>query len=291
MNAIVKASDVDVDSLQRIGKMLMLSGYFEADRDSNRGIAQMCTKVLAGREMGFGPFASVNGIHIIQGKPAVGANLLASAVKASGRYDYRVRKMDATACELEFFEVGNGKRDSLGVSSFTVEEARKAGTKNLDKFPRNMLFARAMSNGVRWFCPDVFNGNAVYVPEELGAEVDGEGNVIDAGPVKVLTPPTNGNGSNGNHAPQPAAVDADFYDNPFTEQEQATNDDTPAWQTWESSPDAYAWAVAIGACANEFEAKGSMAKIVAAEGGKNADKARVFEAFYNRQNDKLAMGQ
>jgi len=64
-----------------------------------------------------------------------------------------------------------------------------------------------------------------------------------------------------------------------------------SWRTWESSADAYAWAIAIGACANEFEAKNSMGKIVAAEGGKNADKARVFEAFYNRQNDKLAMGQ
>jgi hypothetical protein len=42
-----------------------------------------------------------------------------------------------------------------------------------------MLFARAMSNGVRWYCPDVTNGNAVYTPEELGAEVDEDGNVID----------------------------------------------------------------------------------------------------------------
>jgi hypothetical protein len=42
-----------------------------------------------------------------------------------------------------------------------------------------MLFARAMSNGVRWYCPDVTNGNAVYTPEELGAEVDEDGNVIE----------------------------------------------------------------------------------------------------------------
>jgi hypothetical protein len=42
-----------------------------------------------------------------------------------------------------------------------------------------MLFARAMSNGIRWFCPDVFSGNVTYTPEELGAEVDAEGNVMD----------------------------------------------------------------------------------------------------------------
>ncbi|RDT44717.1 hypothetical protein DXF87_27490, partial [Enterobacter roggenkampii] len=37
----------------------------------------------------------------------------------------------------------------------------------MDKFPKNMLFARAMSNGVKWFTPDVFSG-PVYTPEELG---------------------------------------------------------------------------------------------------------------------------
>src|SRR5574339_232881 len=53
----------------------------------------------------------------------------------------------------------------IGNYTFTIEDAKKAGTKNLDKFPRNMLFARAISNGVKWFCPDVFAG-PVYTPEE-----------------------------------------------------------------------------------------------------------------------------
>jgi hypothetical protein len=47
-----------------------------------------------------------------------------------------------------------------------MEDAKKAGTKNLDKFPKNMLFARAISNGVKWYTPDVFSG-PVYVPEEM----------------------------------------------------------------------------------------------------------------------------
>ncbi|NBO17384.1 MAG: hypothetical protein EBV07_00610 [Proteobacteria bacterium] len=54
----------------------------------------------------------------------------------------------------------------IGNSTFTIEDAKKAGTKNTDKFPRNMLFARAMSNGVKWYTPDVFAG-PVYVPEEM----------------------------------------------------------------------------------------------------------------------------
>lgn len=184
------AVNVDVEELKSLGKLLASSGYFERAQDANQAIAQMCTKILAGRELGFGPFAAVNGIYIVKGKPSIGANLMASAVKASGRYDYKVRKMDATICEIEFFEVAVGKRESIGVSSFTIQEAKQAGTQNLEKFPRNMLFARAMSNGVKWFCPDVFNGNAVYVPEEMGVEVDGDGDVVgNVSTVTVVTPP------------------------------------------------------------------------------------------------------
>jgi hypothetical protein len=41
-----------------------------------------------------------------------------------------------------------------------------------------MLFARAISAGCRTYTPDVFNGNLVYVPEEMGAQVDADGEVI-----------------------------------------------------------------------------------------------------------------
>ena len=163
-----------VDDLGRVGKMMAVSGYFTDARDA----AQASVKVLAGQEMGFGAFASMTGIYIIQGKPSVGANLMASAVKANPKYDYRIREISEEKCVIEFFELVDGKKESIGVSTFTIAEARKAGVKNLDKYARNMLFARAMSNGIRWFCPDVFAGNATYTPEELGAEVDGEGNVV-----------------------------------------------------------------------------------------------------------------
>lgn len=161
----------NMDDLARLSEMFAKSGYFTDAKQA----AQIGTKVLAGREMGFGPFASVNGIHLIQGRPSMGANLMAAAVKASGKYDYRVREMSPKVCKIEFFQ----GTESIGVSEFTIADAQAAGTQNLKKFARNMLFARAMSNGVRWYCPDVFMGAAVYVPEELGAEVNGEGEVLD----------------------------------------------------------------------------------------------------------------
>lgn len=231
-NEIIRANDVpDIDELKRLGIMLATSGYFEANAKTDVAVAQMCVKVLAGRELGFGPFASVNGIHVIKGKPAVSANLMAAAVKGNPRYDYRVRQMDNDAVSLEFFEFVDGKRESLGLSTFTKQDAAKAGTQNMDKFGRNMMFARAMSNGVKWFCPDVFDGNAVYVPEELGATVDGDGNVIDVdfrsvdkatGEVlSTTTPQSTPNGNEHGNPPPVTAVTA-HSDNPFEDEVPAT---------------------------------------------------------------------
>lgn len=152
-----------MDDLARLADMFAKSGYFTDAKDA----AQIGVKVLAGREMGFGPFASVNGVHVIQGKPTVGSNLMAAAVKAHPKYDFRVTHLDDEQCSIEFRQEG----EPIGVSTFDLEDAKAAGTKNLQKFARNMLFARAMSNGVRWYCPDVFMGATVYTPEELGSDV------------------------------------------------------------------------------------------------------------------------
>lgn len=156
--------------LAQLGQVLAQSGFFEDSKDANKAIV----KVLAGREMGFSPIASMTGISIIKGRVAVGANLIASAIKRSGRYDYRVRELTDKVCRIEFFE---GVK-SAGVSEFSEADAQKAGTQNMGKFPRNMLFARAISNGAKWYCPDIFGG-PIYTPDELGATVNEDGEVVE----------------------------------------------------------------------------------------------------------------
>ena len=163
-NEIVKSA---ADAMT-IGEVFHKSGMFSDIKSAHQAVV----KIMAGAEMGISPFQSMGGIHIISGKPTIGAGLMASRVKASGKYTYKVLENTDKSCAIEFFE---GK-ESIGVSTFTIEDARKAQTKNLDKFPRNMLFARAISNGVRWYCPDIFEG-PVYVPEEM-QEVE---------PKKILT--------------------------------------------------------------------------------------------------------
>lgn len=140
--------------------------------------AQAFVKISAGLELGFGPFQSMTGIHIIKGKPSVSASLMASAVKASSKYDYRIKQHTDMVCEIEFYQDGQALQPT---SKYTVDDARKAGLMSnpvWKNHPKNMLFARAMSNGVKWHCPDVF-GTAVYTPDELGAPVNEDGDIID----------------------------------------------------------------------------------------------------------------
>lgn len=147
-----------VEQILPMAKLFAESGMFTDAKQA----AQAFVKIQAGQEIGLAPFAAMTGINIILGKPTFGASVIASSVKGSGKYDYKVKEMNDKICSIDFFE---GK-DFIGNSTFTIEDAKKQATKNLDKFPKNMLFARAISNGQKWFCPDVFQ-MAVYVPEEM----------------------------------------------------------------------------------------------------------------------------
>jgi hypothetical protein len=204
----------NIDDLARVSKLLADSGYFTDARDA----AQCGVKVLAGLEMGIGAFSSMAGIHVIKGKPSIGAGLMAAAVKRSGKYNYRVTKHTASECVIDFFERG----EPCGTSSFSMDDAKAAGLVNNDNWkraPRNMLFARALSNGVRWYAPDVFDVST-YVPEELGADVDDEGNVVrvPAAAAKVTIESTPAAPA---VAPVEVIEDADVIDAPIT-QEQIT---------------------------------------------------------------------
>lgn len=147
-----------VNDIMVMAKTFAESGMFTDAKQ----MGQAFVKIQAGQEIGIPPFAAMSGIHIIQGKPTIGAGLIASTVKGSGKYDYKVVEMNEKICSIDFYQ----GTENIGNSTFTIEDAKKALTKNIDKFPKNMLFARAISNGVKWFCPDVFAG-PIYVPEEM----------------------------------------------------------------------------------------------------------------------------
>lgn len=173
-NELVPKSDMTISSL---GEIFARSGYFSDARDA----AQAVVKILAGKELGLPPIASMTGINIIKGKVSLSATVMAAVLRRHGDYNYRVKKHTEEVCEIEFFFKG----ESIGISKFDKQDAAKAGLLNGDnykKYPRNMMFARAMSNGIRWYCPEILGGPA-YTPGELEAGADSEGednnNVID----------------------------------------------------------------------------------------------------------------
>ena len=168
-----------------IARMLAESGFFGEVKDAGKALA----KILAGQELGIGPIASLMGIYYQQGKVTYSANVMATAVKKHPQYDYRVRTIGTAECSIEFFERNGDGWESLGISSFTTQDADEAGLltgpnkHNWKSYRRNMLFARAISNGCKWYCPGIFGGVTPYTPDELGAEVI----VSDSGDMQPVT--------------------------------------------------------------------------------------------------------
>jgi hypothetical protein len=174
----------DFDGLQRAAMALKASGYFK-DVQSE---AQAVVKVMAGSELGLPPFASMAGIHVIQGKPVLGANVIATLVKNDPRYNYHIKQADDKTCMLTWYEDGV----EVGEAGFTIQEAQNAGLTGKDnwkKYTSDMLFARAISRGARRFAPGIFGGSPVYTPDEMGVDTDEEG-YIDAQNVTIEEPTT-----------------------------------------------------------------------------------------------------
>lgn len=185
-----------MNELATAANALHASGFF-ADVKTQ---AQAMVKVMAGAEIGLPPFASMSGIHIVNGKPTLGANLIATLVKNDPRYDYRIKQATGEACVITWYE--NGK--ASGESAFTMAEAQAAGLtgkQTWKAYPSDMLFARALTRGARRYAPGIFGGAPIYTPEEMGVDTDEEGHIVQGEVINVTpTPPTAPNGK-----PQPDA--------------------------------------------------------------------------------------
>lgn len=169
-----------IEDLQRLARLFAASGLFGRSGNAEQHMAECAIKILAGAEAGFGPFASAGGVTVINGRPGFGSNLLAQAVKRHPQYDYRVIEKTDQVCRIKFLS----GREELGIETFTMEMARRAGLVKTSgpwaQYPEAMLFARCLSAGMRTHCPDALGGVSAYTPEELGAqgEIDENGAVV-----------------------------------------------------------------------------------------------------------------
>jgi hypothetical protein len=156
-------------TLHRLANDLHKSRLFKTG-----SVEQALAVILMGRELGIGPTTALSNIAIAAGKPTLGAALVGALIQKSGKYGYTVTEMSDTGVSVEFFEKlanynGQGVRN-LGTSTFTLQDAQRARlsqSQTWQQYPRNLLLARAITNGARWYCPEVFGG-AIYDPDELG---------------------------------------------------------------------------------------------------------------------------
>jgi len=155
------------------------SGYF----DDTRKLSQAVVKIVAGRELGLGPMASVRGIRFIEGEITLGANVMAVLIRRSGLYDYEVVEWTDDQCVVRISKAGKPMRPDV---KFTIADAKRAGVmrdkSGWTKYPRNMLFARAISDAFRLHCPELAGGAPIY----------NEGDWVEGEQVEIPEPPAPG---------------------------------------------------------------------------------------------------
>jgi hypothetical protein len=180
-------TDREIEQSFRVAKALAQSGLYKDVESAEQAFA----KLLMGRDLGLSHSQSLS-LYAMDGKVEVPYHLLATFVRRRPGYGFAIewryadggegRWVAATDVEGNAGGEVTGARITFtvdgivaGVSTFTVEDAVTAeltGTRggrksNHVKYPRNMFLARAMSNGCRWYVPEVLAGLPVYAEGEL----------------------------------------------------------------------------------------------------------------------------
>lgn len=146
-----------------IGRVFAESGFFPDIKSAS----QAAVKLIFGRGLGLSDYDSMT-LHLVEGKIVMPAHLMAAAIKKS-RYDYRA-DVTPSSCTITFFDRTGGKAEKIGTTTWTLEDAKRAGLadrQNWRRYPSAMLFARCISAGYKQHCPDALGHSPVYV-ESMG---------------------------------------------------------------------------------------------------------------------------
>ena len=155
--------------LWRVCQRVIGTGFLP---DSIRSPEQAFAIALKGRELGIPPMMAFAGLYIIKGKVELTASMMSAMLRRGGVRIEEVQ-VDASMAHLRFDR--DGEKAEV---CFTMEDAKRANLVNQtwNKYPRQMLYARALSEGARRIGPDLVSG--AYVSGEISMEVGGNGNGI-----------------------------------------------------------------------------------------------------------------
>lgn len=149
---------IPVSEVERMAVAVAKSGLFGVSTPE-QALALMLVAQAEGRH----PASAAKEYHIIKGRPALKADaMLARFQQAGGKVSWDERS-DTKVSATFLHELGG----SLAVT-WTIDDAKRAGLASGDnwkKYPRQMLSARVISEGVRAVYPSVVSG--IYTPEEV----------------------------------------------------------------------------------------------------------------------------
>lgn len=143
--------------------------------------------ILAGHEAGISPMQALAKIHVIEGRPAMSAELMRALVLRHG-HELWIEEQSSTRVVVGG-KRGGGTRETK--VTWTLDDAKRAGLdqrQNWKKYPRAMLMARATAELCRAVFPDVLAGIS-HTIEEL---TDGDVIDVDYGPPEVVEATTGG---------------------------------------------------------------------------------------------------
>lgn len=148
-------------TIQELG--VMSEGFFKSGFYPNvKSVQGAMVVIQTGLELGLTPAKAMNQINIINGRPALSAQCMNGLMQARG-IKVSTIKNDNTECIVS--GTRNGVTEEV---SYKMEDAKKAGLDGKDnwkKYPRRMLFARAISELANKIAPDVIMG--LYTQEEV----------------------------------------------------------------------------------------------------------------------------
>jgi|GEM_PF-2536156 len=153
---------IDLASAVQISTLVAESKLFKGIVTAAAAFVVLAT----GRELGLTAMQSLRGIHMIDGKPSLSADVCVAVVLHSPACLF-FRLIESTA-QIATYETQR-RGDAVRRMSFAIQDAETAGLAGKDnwrKFPAAMLRARAAMSLARAIYPDALMG--VYDPDELG---------------------------------------------------------------------------------------------------------------------------
>lgn len=149
---------VPYDHQLRLAEAFASSGLFGI-----KSAAQALTLMAISEAEGLHPAIAARDYHIINGKPALKADAMLARFQANGG---KVRWEEMTDARVAaIFSHPSGGEVLIDWDMARARTAGFAGKENWRKFPRQMLRARVISEGIRTVFPGVAVG--AYTPEEV----------------------------------------------------------------------------------------------------------------------------